>query len=171
VAARIGPRPAHGDPHRRAGELRRGIGRALLLAAAVAPASDAAADPGAGERAFQKCYSCHSVEPGETGLTGPNLRGIVGAPIARDPDFAYSDGLRRLAVAERVWSEPLLDRFIADPWGLVPDTEMAFPGIRDPAERAALIDWLGGLGADGAVSRPQGSSGGAAGRTSASPPG
>ena len=116
---------------------------AALLAVALLPALAAlAAGSGAGERAFQKCYSCHSVEPGETGLTGPNLRGIVGAPIARDPDFAYSNPLRELAARDRVWSEPLLDRFVAAPEEVAPGTDMSYVGTRDPAERAALLAWL-----------------------------
>jgi cytochrome c2 len=97
--------------------------------------------PGAGERAYLKCYSCHSVTSGET-LEGPDLAGIVGAPIAARPGFDYSPAFIRFAKANPVWTEELLDRFIADPEAVVPGTSMAFAGVGDPAERAAIIAYL-----------------------------
>ena len=122
--------------------------KALLLAGAgllIACASSIQAGPGpstAGERAFQKCYSCHSIALGEAKLTGPQLGGIVGRPIASEPGFEYSPALRRFGKREPRWTAELLDRYIADPEALVPGTSMAFNGIPDPAERAALIDYL-----------------------------
>ena len=44
----------------------------------------------AGERAFQKCYSCHSVDRNEKDLSGPNLAGVVGRRAAALPNFVYS---------------------------------------------------------------------------------
>jgi cytochrome c len=41
-----------------------------------------------------------------------------------------------------VWTRETLDRFLADPDGYVPGTLMGFAGIRDPAERADLIEYL-----------------------------
>jgi cytochrome c len=95
-----------------------------------------------GERAYQKCYSCHALEPGKNDLTGPTLHNIVGRPIAAEPDFAYSPALGRFADRERRWGRNLLDKFVADPERLVPGTSMTFHGISDPAERAALIAYL-----------------------------
>jgi cytochrome c len=37
----------------------------------------------------------------------------------------------------------MLDRFLAEPEAAVPGTEMGFEGLSDPAERRALISWLG----------------------------
>lgn len=41
-----------------------------------------------------------------------------------------------------VWDAATLDRFLADPRGLVPGTKMGFAGIADAAERADLIAYL-----------------------------
>ncbi len=102
----------------------------------------AAAAPSAGERAFQKCYACHSVG-NEGGYTaGPPLGGIVGRRIAAQPNFDYSPAMERYAAKRKVWSRAALDAFLADPLKEAPGNEMGFFGMRDPSERKALIDWL-----------------------------
>jgi cytochrome c len=101
-----------------------------------------ATDPQLGERAYQKCYSCHALEPGRNELTGPTLHRIVGRPVAAEPGFDYSPALKRFAEREQLWTKGLLGRFAADPEALVPGTSMTFHGIADPAERAALIAYL-----------------------------
>jgi cytochrome c len=117
---------------------------ALLLspvALAPAPAPAGAADEG--ERAFQKCYACHSVREDETaGLPGPNLRGVVGRRAAAREDFEYSPALREAGRGGLVWSEGALDAFLADPAKALPGTTMSFVGLRSEAERSAVIDYL-----------------------------
>jgi cytochrome c len=117
----------------------------LFLAAGMSssPAQD---DFAKGERVFQYCYACHSVEPGETDLEGPNLRSIVGRRVAALEGFDYSPALRELAAREPLWTEALLERFIADPRSLAPRTRMAFPGLRDSDERQALVTFLKAVG-------------------------
>lgn len=117
--------------------------RAAALAALLALLPAATQAEEAGKRAFRKCYSCHSLDPAETGLPGPNLHGIVGRPAAADPDFDYSPALRQAAQRGLAWNDAALDRFVADPLGFLPGTAMAFVGIRDSAERQALIRFLG----------------------------
>ena len=41
-----------------------------------------------------------------------------------------------------VWNARTLDRFIADPPGVVPGTTMTYAGIEDAAERADLVAYL-----------------------------
>jgi cytochrome c len=54
----------------------------LLFPVAALAADDAAR----GERTFQRCYSCHSVDPNETAkLQGPSLYRIMGRPAAAVP--------------------------------------------------------------------------------------
>jgi cytochrome c2 len=132
----------------------RGRRRASIPAAAVAligtafaggaAAAAAAQDMGAGERAFQKCYACHSVEPGEVGLQGPNLRGVVGRRAGTLQSYTdYSEAMLEAGEARGlVWNEEELDAFLADPTGYLPGTSMAFPGLKDAAERAAVITYL-----------------------------
>ena len=95
-----------------------------------------------GERAYQKCYSCHALEPGKNDLQGPTLHHIVGRPIAVEPGFSYSPAMRRFAETEGYWGKGLLDKFVADPEALVPGTSMTFHGISDADERKALVAYL-----------------------------
>jgi cytochrome c len=97
--------------------------------------------PDRGELAYQKCYSCHSLGDDQR-LEGPALGGIVGRRVGAQPGFAYSPALKGFAAGQPVWTPRLLDRFIADPERLIPGTTMAFNGIRDAEERAALIAYL-----------------------------
>jgi cytochrome c len=115
---------------------------ALLLGIAAAGAHADGGDPVRGEKVFQYCYSCHSVQPEETNLQGPNLHGIVGRRIASQEGFPYSPALRAFAQHEERWSEALLDRYLAAPYRLIPKTSMAFAGIEMPDERADLIAYL-----------------------------
>lgn len=95
-----------------------------------------------GKRAFQKCFACHSLEGGGSAAQGPSLRGIVGAPVAGERGFEYSSAMRDYARQQPRWTRDALDAFLADPYEVVPDTEMGFFGIKNSAERAALIDYL-----------------------------
>ena len=129
--------------------------RPALLAAAAAlltpvtiafAATDGEEAARRGEIAYRKCFSCHAIEPGQA-LEGPSLRGIVGRRIASQPGFAYSTALQSLARQHSRWSEPLLDRFIADAEQVAPRTKVNFHGIADPGERRDLISFLRRTGA------------------------
>jgi cytochrome c len=114
-----------------------------LGATAAAPAADTAGDPQRGEVAFQKCYACHSVQPDETGLEGPNLFGVVGRTVASGPDFAYSNGLKALpARGYNTWTKAALDAFLTSPEDFAPGTSMTFVGMRSAVERADVIAYL-----------------------------
>jgi len=118
---------------------------ALLGAAACAHAADPTAERAtraAGERAFQKCYACHSLEGPDPTTQGPSLKGIVGRPVAGEEGFAYSPAMRAYRTVRPRWTREALDAFIADPQGVVPDNEMGFFGIANDQERRALIEYL-----------------------------
>jgi cytochrome c len=103
----------------------------------------AAGEVARGEVVFQKCYACHSVVPGETGLTGPNLFGVVGRPVASVAGFDYSAALEALpARGIPVWDESALDLFLESPDDVAPGTGMTLIGLRDPAERVDVIAYL-----------------------------
>ncbi|MBI4517216.1 MAG: FAD-dependent oxidoreductase [Deltaproteobacteria bacterium] len=109
---------------------------ALGAEAETAPAATAGAP---GEAAFEPCAVCHSVdESGKAGI-GPNLHGVVGRKAASDPSFAYSEALRSRGIT---WTEKDLDAFLADPQAFIPGTQMPFTGLKDPADRAAVIRFL-----------------------------
>ena len=99
-------------------------------------------DAARGERAFQRCYSCHSVDPAETELPGPNLAGVAGRRAASRGDFDYSPAMREAGRRGLVWDEATLDAFLADPAAAVPGTAMGFPGLRNEADRRDAIAYL-----------------------------
>ncbi len=115
----------------------------LALLAVTLPCSGMAqATNQLGERAFQRCYSCHSVKKGERGLSGPNLHDLGKRRVAQDSAFVYSRAFKAFAAANPRWTPELLDRFLTDPQALVPGNQMGFFGLRNPDERAAIIAYL-----------------------------
>jgi cytochrome c len=95
----------------------------ILLAATVAAlgAPAFAADPAAGEQAFNKCKTCHSVvapdgtEIQKGGRTGPNLYGIIGRGVAADPDYRYGESLAALGATGAVWDAASFAAYVVDP--------------------------------------------------------
>jgi cytochrome c2 len=120
------------------------------LAAALAAGAYAACagntaegDPARGERVFQRCYACHSVDPNETAqLQGPSLFGIMGRRAAALPGFEYSEAMKARGAVGLVWTADTLDRFIADPYAFVPGTAMGLPPLNDAQARADVIAYL-----------------------------
>ena len=93
-----------------------GLAAALVCWLALSAAQAAEGDAGRGERQFQRCYSCHSVDPNETGqLQGPSLFRIVGRRAASVAGFEYSDAMKAKGARGLVWTPEALDRFMADP--------------------------------------------------------
>ncbi len=116
-----------------------------LIAAAVLrwPAAAADGDAARGERVFQRCYSCHSVDPHETAtLSGPSLYRVVGRRAASLAEFDYSDALRARAAEGLVWTEEAITAFVTDPQTFLPGVSMGFFGLDDPQQRADLIAYL-----------------------------
>jgi cytochrome c len=110
---------------------------------ATVSATPAFADPVRGERAFQRCYSCHSVVDDGSKLQGPHLKGVIGRRAGALPGFDYSDAMIAAGKNGMVWTRDTLDRYLADPDSVVAGTTMAAPpGLNDPAMRADVIDYL-----------------------------
>lgn len=91
--------------------------------------------------AFAQCKACHSVEPGKHGI-GPSLAGIWGDKAAAVPGFEFSEAMKESGL---VWNQSTLDKYLADPRGVVPGTKMAFGGVKDAAKRQDIIDYLKAL--------------------------
>lgn len=106
----------------------------VSTAAAPPPPVDLAARP----PEFAQCTVCHKVEPGANGL-GPTLAGVYGAKAGHVGDFAYSAAMRASGL---VWDETTLHRYLEAPARIVPGTKMAYAGMKDPAARQAVIDYL-----------------------------
>jgi cytochrome c len=107
------------------------------------------ADIAAGEAAFARCRSCHTVTPGGADGIGPNLYGVLGGPVMHRPGFAYSDAMAAHKAEAPTWGLDQIDQFLTAPGRYVPGTKMSFAGIRDDTTRVNLIAWLRTQGSTG----------------------
>jgi cytochrome c len=112
----------------------------LLLLPMLASAPASADEDGA--RLFAPCRACHSLDPAERGLPGPNLAGVIGRTIGSDPAFDYSPVLRKARDDGLRWDTQRLERFLADPAEMFPGLWMSMRGIEDAAERKTLVRFL-----------------------------
>ena len=115
------------------------------VAAAPAPAispEEAGCDVDRANQVITQCKVCHSIQAGAENLTGPNLHGIVGRRAASRDGFAYSRVIRESGI---VWSVETLDAFLANPLTYLPNNRMAFGGVRNDDDRAAVVCLLNTL--------------------------
>jgi cytochrome c len=111
----------------------------LLLLPMLAATASAAED---GASLFAPCRACHSLDPAERGLPGPNLAGLIGRKIGGDAAFDYSPVLRKARDEGLSWDAPRLETFLADPAEMFPGLWMSMRGIEDAAERRTLVRFL-----------------------------
>jgi len=127
-----------------------GVTLLLVLASGVALADptprEAGEHPGArdrGKAVFQShCAACHALTATGATLPGPTLAGVVGRPVAGDPDYDYSPVLRAAGTAGRRWDGETLQAFLADPEAMFPGLWMGGSGLRAAADRAAVVRFL-----------------------------
>jgi cytochrome c len=112
---------------------------ALVAALAfVAGAARADGDAARGEKRFEECATCHTLERGVNNV-GPSLNGLLERKAGEIADFRYSPAMKRSGIT---WTTQTLDMFIADPQKEVPGNRMPFTGMPDAADRADLIAYL-----------------------------
>jgi cytochrome c len=121
---------------------------APLRAQAAGTAAPAAAPAGVGVDSpeykrgrllYIQCRACHELKAGAPNKVGPNLHGILGQKAAQVAGFSYSQALRG---ATLTWDRATLDRWLERPSALVPGNTMAFAGIANPKDRAALLAYI-----------------------------
>ncbi len=108
----------------------------VLLAAAGAARADG--DPARGEKRFEECATCHTLERGVNNV-GPSLFGVFGRKAGEIADYRYSPALKKSGIT---WTPQTLDAYIADPQKEVPGNRMPYAGMPDAADRADLIAYL-----------------------------
>ncbi len=116
--------------------LRLFIFASLFILSGTASAGPTEGDPSAGAEIYERCLACHALAYNRT---GPKHCGLLGRRAGSLPDFDYSPALRQ---AGFVWDRARLDRFIADPLAMFPETSMGYDGVKDAGERADLIAYL-----------------------------
>lgn len=93
-----------------------------------------------GRLVFGSCRTCHLPDKGAGNHNGPNLYGIFGRKAGTREGFLYYSDEMKNAGFE--WTPELLDLWLANPGGFLPNSAMIFVGIKDPQRRADLIEYL-----------------------------
>jgi cytochrome c len=110
------------------------IGAALLIGNA---ASSAEGDAARGEKKFEDCVACHSLDR-DAQSVGPSLYGVFGRK-AGTADFRYSPAMKRSGIT---WTPETVETFVADPQAVVPANRMPYAGMTSAGDRADLIAYL-----------------------------
>ena len=89
-----------------------------------------------GKSLFEKrCLGCHSLDRDKE---GPRLAGVYGRAAGSVASFNYSDALKSSHIT---WDADTLNKWLAGPDKVVPDTDMAFH-VESATERGAIISYL-----------------------------
>lgn len=115
---------------------------ALALLAASLGRTALAQDAEAGQRVFNQCRACHSINAGGRAGVGPNLHGIIGKKAGQAEGFRYSVSLKEKADAGLIWDEATLRKYIINPKDVVPGGSMSYPGLRNEQQLNDLIAYI-----------------------------
>jgi cytochrome c len=127
------------------GVVEEGAGPAEASIADALNAMPAAELVAAGEKAFAKCQSCHTINAGGANGIGPNLHGTMGKAVASHAGFAYSAELKAVG---GTWDWDKMDAWLKNPKGMVPGTKMSFAGLGKVEDRAAIAAYLNAQGSN-----------------------
>jgi cytochrome c len=127
------------------GAVEEGAGPAEASIADALNAMPAAELVAAGEKAFAKCQSCHTINAGGANGIGPNLHGTMGKAVASHAGFAYSAELKAVG---GTWDWDKMDTWLKNPKGMVAGTKMSFAGLGKVEDRAAIAAYLNAQGSN-----------------------
>jgi cytochrome c2 len=119
--------------------------RTALVIAALALAgaeTGLAQDLGRGEQLFEPCRSCHSLEPGKSGMAGPDLSRLKGRIVGTAKGFDYSPPFQAARAQKLTWDEARLKAYLADPEAMFKGGWMSSQGLDDEEDRAAVAAFL-----------------------------
>lgn len=88
-----------------------------------------------GEKIYEGCQDCHSLDKDEV---GPRHRGVYGRAAGSLPDYPYSPALKN---AGFVWNDQTLDQWLTDPEKMRPGVKM-FYHLDAAQDRADVIAYL-----------------------------
>ncbi len=118
--------------------MRRLLLASLLILPVAAQAQAPEGDATRGATVFRQCTVCHTATA-ESRPTGPGMLGIVGRTAGKAEGFRYSPVMAESGV---VWTEENLDKYLNNPNQFMRGNRMAFPGLRNPQQRADVIAYL-----------------------------
>ena len=108
---------------------------AAMLAAGQSAPSFASGNAAHGEKVYQDCMVCHSLDKNEI---GPKHRDVFGRKAGSVAGYDYSAALKTSNI---VWNATTLDKWLTDPEAFVPGTKMLF-SVDDAQDRADIIAFL-----------------------------
>ena len=115
---------------------------AILLFAAGPALAQQAGDPAAGQKVFNQCRACHTIDAGGRNGVGPNLHGVVGRKATSVEAFRYSAAMKAKGEEGLTWTEENLHSYLRNPKEVVPGTAMAYPGLKNEQQLNDLIAYL-----------------------------
>jgi cytochrome c len=93
-----------------------------------------------GQATAKQCGACHSFEKGGPNRVGPNLYNIVGNERGEGRNgFNFSQAMKSKGGK---WTYDELNKFLANPRGYIPGTNMTFAGLPRDQQRADVIAYL-----------------------------
>ena len=92
-----------------------------------------------GAKVFKKCAACHSVKEDGANKIGPALWGVLGRQAGSLPDYKYS---KSMAAHGKKWSFEEMNGFLIKPKEWIKGTKMAFAGLKNAKEMAAVILYM-----------------------------
>jgi cytochrome c len=96
-----------------------------------------------GAAAAKQCASCHTFEKGGPNRVGPNLYDIVGHERGTGRGgFNFSAAMKAKG---GTWTYEELNKFLHNPRGYIPGTNMTFAGLSRDQQRADVIAYLRSL--------------------------
>tara|TARA_Y100000590_G_C15022667_1_gene751953 strand:+ start:36 stop:566 length:531 start_codon:yes stop_codon:yes gene_type:complete len=92
-----------------------------------------------GAKVFKKCAACHSIAENGANKIGPALWGVLGRKAGSLADYKYS---KAMIAHGKSWSFEEMNGFLIKPKEWIKGTKMAFAGLKNAKERAAVILYM-----------------------------
>ena len=99
----------------------------------------ASANVADGKKVFKKCVACHNIAKGKGNKIGPALFGVLGRQAGSLADYKYS---KAMVAHGKPWSFEEMNGFLKKPKDWIKGTKMAFAGLKNEKERAAIIFYM-----------------------------
>jgi cytochrome c len=88
----------------------------------------------------QQCAACHSLNKGGPNGVGPNLYGVMNAPMFAHAGYSFSSAVKKKASGN--WTYHKMNEWLYDPMKFAPGTHMTYAGIKNTNVRADVVAYL-----------------------------